>query len=203
MKASNIFPLATFFAIFVLCLHIGSLNGASCDQCPAYDECDLINAKVENGYLICEFECEGGITSTCRIPLGGGVCFLPGTLVNTKDGLKPIEKVKVGDEVLSLKKDKNLRYNRVLFTYQAQESGYYVINGTIKVTGSHPFLVNGKWTRVEDITPGDKLLGKDLKPVVVQSIVRVDKPVRVYNFEVENAHNFFVHDILVHNNKQP
>lgn len=129
-------------------------------------------------------------------------CFLPGTLVNTKHGLKPIQGLKVGDPVLSLEGEKELRYNKVAFIYQTRQSGYFVINGTIKVTGSHPFFVNGRWVRVEDIKPGDKLLNKDLKPVVVKSIVRVNKPVRVYNFEVENAHNFFVQGILVHNRKQ-
>jgi len=121
--------------------------------------------------------------------------------VNTKDGLKPIEQLKVGDQVLSLEGEKELRYNKVLFTYQGVQSSYYVINGTIRVTGSHPFFVNGRWPRAEDIKPGDKLLNKDLKPVVVKSIVRVDKPVRVYNFEVARVHNFFVQGVLVHKYK--
>ena len=93
-------------------------------------------------------------------------------------------------------------YNKVLLTYQTEQPSYYIINGTIKVTGFHPFLVNGKWTRVENIKPGDKLLSKDLKPIVVESITKVNKPVKVFNLEVENAHNFFVQNILVHNRKE-
>ena len=86
-------------------------------------------------------DCETCVLTGTGCGLEG--CFLPGTLINTKDGLKPIEKLKVDDEVLS----------------------------------------------------------KDLKPVVVKSIVRVDKPVTVYNFEVASAHNFFVQGVLVHNRK--
>jgi len=197
------------FIALAVALGIAYLSTFAVAAC--YECAQAIDPKTGKLVIFCRpitgetawYHCVIEDNTTCTVSGPGcyDPCFLPGTLVNTKGGLKPIEQLKVGDQVLSLEDGKKLQYNKVWFIYRAEHSSYYIINGTIKVTGSHPFFVNGKWTRVEDIKPGDKLLSKDLKPVVVKSIVRVDKPVRVYNFEVENAHNFFVQGILAHNHK--
>ena len=135
-------------------------------------------------------------------PGGGGGCFLAGVMVNTRNGLMPIEQLKVGDEVLGFQ-DGKLQYCTVSHIYRSYQPYYFIINGSIKVTGSHPFWVDGGWIQAEYIELGDILLSKDLKPVVVQSKIQVDEPVRVFNIEVDNAHTFFVQDILVHNKKKP
>ena len=47
-----------------------------------------------------------------------GACFAAGTLVHTRDGLKPIEQIQVGDYVLSKpENDGELACKRVLQTF--------------------------------------------------------------------------------------
>lgn len=80
-------------------------------------------------------------------------CFVAGTLVHTKDGLKPIEQIKVGDYVLSKPEsgEGDASYKRVvkLFENEDQEVwyvSYTILNEPAKtefvvVTGNHPFWV--------------------------------------------------------------
>lgn len=94
------------------------------------------------------------------------VCFVAGTLVHTKDGLKPIEQIKVGDYVLS-KPDSGegeQAYKRVTKTFVREEQevwlvDYFVLNEAIShslvVTENHPLWVVGAgWTAVKDVKPG-------------------------------------------------
>ncbi|NEU05778.1 polymorphic toxin-type HINT domain-containing protein [Clostridium senegalense] len=68
----------------------------------------------------------------------------------------------------------------------------------------HPFWIVGKgWTGAGEIKEGDKVLlssGKTLK-VTNSYKEKLNKSVKVYNFEVSNWHTYFVSDagVLVHN----
>jgi intein/homing endonuclease len=73
------------------------------------------------------------------------------------------------------------------------------LNGQLEVTGSHPFRVGANWINVEDLQIGDELTDSAGNLIVVASLERVDKGVRVYNIEVGNTHTFFVDGTLVHN----
>jgi len=137
------------------------------------------------------------LTGVC--PPGGGGCFLPGTMVKTEDGYRAIEGLKTGDRVIGLSESNGLVSCKVLKTYISINCDYYVINGEIRVTGTHPFRVNGRWVTVSEVKIGDRLQRIDSVPVEVVSIEHVNKPVRVYNIEVADAHTFFVNGVLVHN----
>jgi hypothetical protein len=105
-------------------------------------------------------------------------CFVAGTLVHTKDGLVPIEKIRVGDLVLSRPEMKGeLVYRRVVDTFVHEEKEIYLIGHCVAgesvdeidevtfwdendesdvsylvATGDHPFWVkNVGWTRVENL----------------------------------------------------
>jgi hypothetical protein len=53
-------------------------------------------------------------------------CFVAGTLVHTKDGPLPIEKIRVGDLVLSQPQMRGeLSYRRVLQTFMYEEHNVY------------------------------------------------------------------------------
>jgi Pretoxin HINT domain len=90
-----------------------------------------------------------------------GGCFIKGTRVQTQQGLKRIEDIKVGDYVLSSPEDGTgkAEYKRVVNTFVHSDKtitsiGYYK-EGTnqarvLKATGNHPFWVEGiGWTRAD------------------------------------------------------
>lgn len=59
------------------------------------------------------------------------------------------------------------------------------------------------WVNAKNLNVGDKLLLSDGQPITIDSIIatKLDTPVRVYNFEVEDFHTYFVSNnaILVQN----
>ncbi|WP_211251086.1 Hint domain-containing protein [Stenoxybacter acetivorans] len=105
-----------------------------------------------------------------------GGCFIAGTLVHTKEGLKSIEEIKVGDYVLSMPEDGNSEqaYKRVTKTLQFKEKEVWCVEICPKseveqakrehrlirqesafkliVTPNQPFWVEGMgWTRVDGL----------------------------------------------------
>jgi intein/homing endonuclease len=158
--------------------------------------------------LCSEGYCSGGSTCTqssptsCSIDTGCGGhagCFLAGSLVETTAGLIAIELLSDGDEVVSYDPESDtVTTEKVVRTYKTVQCGYYLINGTMKVTAYHPFRVGDEWIEAGDLVVGD-ILATSGGHTAVTSIQKVDRGVRVYNIEVSGAHTFFVDDVLVHN----
>lgn len=92
-----------------------------------------------------------------KTPTSNGLCFAAGTLIHTKEGLKPIEDIQVGDWVLSQPEEAGEQaYKRVTRTVWHEDKavwriGCYVqrggefVNEFYVVTGSHPFYVVGQY----------------------------------------------------------
>ena len=97
-----------------------------------------------------------GKVVTPRTITEAGACFGAGTLVHTKDGLKPIEQIQVGDWVLSKPEngEGEQAYKRVARTFSFEDKVVRRVEYAIKrndiwhsdyliVTGNHPFWVDG------------------------------------------------------------
>ncbi len=74
----------------------------------------------------------------------------------------------------------------------------------IKTTKEHPFYVEGLgWVGAENLEAGDKLRLYSGKVVEVKDVKTelLNEVIKVYNFEVEDWHTYFVsdEDVLVHN----
>jgi intein/homing endonuclease len=72
----------------------------------------------------------------------------------------------------------------------------------IKVTPEHPLWVFGRgWTEAGKLRPGDGLVTASGSVVAVGDIERHEGKFKVYNFEVEQAHDYFVSglNVLAHN----
>jgi RHS repeat-associated protein len=145
--------------------------------------------------------------SFVRAP-GNIACFTAGTPVSTKDGQKTIEEIKPGDYVWSENPEtgeKALKQVVKTFTHEKYALIHVYANDTIiETTEEHPFWVEGKgWTAASELNDGDILKLKSGKYAQVTQIKRIDlvKPVKVYNFEVEDWHTYFVSEeqVLVHN----
>ncbi|MFB5268840.1 polymorphic toxin-type HINT domain-containing protein [Paenibacillus enshidis] len=133
-------------------------------------------------------------------------CFAAGTTVQTDEGEKNIEDIKVGDKVLSKNEETgDVAYREVTATFNHGTDEIYNIHvgsQTIESTFNHPFYVQDKgWTFVKDLKVGDLLVQSDGNTLKIESIELVHKHVAVYNMTVDDFHTYFVSElgIWVHN----
>lgn len=166
-----------------------------------------IDAEESGSTLIAEWK---RVTSSGS----GGGCFLKGTKVVTNKGYKDINKVKVGDIVLTYNEATgNNEYHKVtqLFAYspdQINERLYtlkFDDKSTLKVSSTHRFYIkrNGKtnWVATKNLRVGDIVMYSDKTYHRITSIKNEKLKDTVYNLSVDNTHNFYVGDqeVLVHN----
>jgi RHS repeat-associated protein len=150
-------------------------------------------------------------------------CFVAGTPIHTDKGLVPIEKIKVGDKVLSYnEKTKQFEYKQVAHTFIGTKENlvHIKIKGEKRLTTTteHPFYVKkthkardslsngdddeeGEWVEAGELEVGDKVLRSNGKWTRITRIEYEQKQITVYNFEVEGNHSYFVGDVgvLSHN----
>ena len=139
---------------------------------------------------------------------GTSYCFVAGTLVTTEDGQEPIEEIEVGDKVLSEDETTGeVAVKTVTETYinETDELIHICVNGeTISATPTHPFYVDKLgWTLARSLRAGDVLVLSNGELVTVEWVQHeiLESPIKVYNFEVEEFHTYFVGEcgVLVHN----
>jgi RHS repeat-associated protein len=137
-----------------------------------------------------------------------GACFTEDTPILTKDGAKPIKEIKVGDEVYSENPEtgkKGLKKVTNVFINETDKLIHLYVDGEeIKTTSEHPFWVVGEgWVGAEDLRTGDLVLLYSGKIASIQKLTveELDNIIKVYNFEVEDWHTYFVsnQNVLVHN----
>ncbi len=149
-------------------------------------------------------------------------CFIAGTKITLENGdTKNIEDIEVGDIVLTYNEVSNLNeYNKVTHIYKPIHDDlveYTLSNGkTITSTFDHPYYVNGlglasyspdltnvryeNLNNVIQIKVGDTLSLQNGETTSIESIIEKDKiSVQTYIFTVENNHNFYANEVLVHN----
>ncbi|UYJ30893.1 MAG: polymorphic toxin-type HINT domain-containing protein [Oscillospiraceae bacterium] len=139
---------------------------------------------------------------------GTSYCFVAGTLVTTEDGFKTIEEIEVGDKVLSEDETTGeVAVKTVTETYvnETDELVHIGVNGeTVSATPTHPFYVDKLgWTLARSLRAGDVLVLSNGELVTVEWVQHeiLESPIKVYNFEVEEFHTYFVGEcgVLVHN----
>ena len=120
---------------------------------------------------------------------------MAGTLVTTKEGLKPIEEVKIGEYVLSRNEESGeTSYKKVTDTLIRSTYNICTIeleNGKIKSNTGHLFMVKDKWWKAAaELKVGDILETADEQCQRVKSITVEEKayPVTTYNLSVEDNH---------------
>jgi Pretoxin HINT domain len=138
----------------------------------------------------------------CNCPgQGGGCdCLLAGTPISMADGTtKPVEAIDVGDAVLGYDQVSGqlitTRVVSVMVPFNTDH--YYVINGKLKVTETHPILQGANWTEAGDLKVGDVVTG-DGSGLSIYKVQRVDEEALVYNFQVETG-TYVAAGFIVHN----
>lgn len=136
-------------------------------------------------------------------------CFVAGTMITTERGLVPIEKVKVGDRVLTRSGYRDVVKSGVTGESEDVLSLTLRCGTSLTCTMDHPIYVSGKgFVTARSIGKGDRLMVIDsaatvmtklkLVPGVVRGLSDAGKA-RVYNLEVDGEHEYFANGVLVHN----
>ena len=138
-----------------------------------------------------------------------GNCFIAGTLVATADGLKPIEDIEVGDEVLAYDPETGEQaYKHVVNLFRNATDKWYHVHVNeqdITCTAEHPFYVAdlGAFVPAKDLKADQHVLLADGSCAVIDGIhvEELSTPETTYNFEVEDYHTYYVSKdkVLVHN----
>jgi RHS repeat-associated protein len=184
---------------------IASINEIAHEPCP--DKRDyllgaLIGGAVGGGLGA---KLGGGLGAGLRAKGGGSgspCSFVEGTPVQTQEGTKPIEKVKLEDSVLARnEKTGEQSYHKVSQTFATPNDEIYDLELTgqdgksdvLGVTGNHPFWLKGKgWTESDLLRAGDLVAGKDGTWLKVSKLaLRADRQT-AYNLEVDKDHTYFV-----------
>ena len=135
-------------------------------------------------------------------------CFVQGTLVLTADEAIPIETVLAGMQVWAMNPETGEKALKKVVRTFVNESDELIHVHTgddeIVCTPEHPFYVPTKgWTGAAQLRAGDILVLSNGSYVTVEKIQHeiLEDPVKVYNFEVEDLHTYFVGEssVLVHN----
>jgi len=146
-----------------------------------------------------------------------GRCFPAGTGVATAKGTTAIERLKVGDTVLS--EDPKTGTVEPEAVQAVIDDGVKPLialdlsdGSTLKVTGDHPFWVDGGgnldhpgWLEAGQLRPGDRLRTADGRGVTVLAVHWNAGEAHVYTLTVATDHTFFVGPahVLVHNSDGP
>jgi len=132
-------------------------------------------------------------------------CFGAGTPVRTLAGLRPIEELQTGDQVLTQDtKTGRLSFEPILAIFHNSPAATLRIKlegGTIVATGIHRFWRAGKgWVMARELKPGDRVRTIDGTSRVEEIEKEVVQP--VFNLEVASHASFFVgpQGALVHDN---
>ncbi|EMN12485.1 TIGR04388 family protein [Leptospira borgpetersenii] len=137
------------------------------------------------------------------------LCFVEGTLVLTGRGLKTIEKIKVGEEVLAYDpKTETQTFKSVvrLFRNETEELVKIKFGNDMEVvtTPGHRFFTDNRgFVLAGELTKEDLLFDKSEQSVRIHTIEKetLKEKTRVFNFEVADYHTYYVSEecILVHN----
>ncbi len=152
----------TYYADGVLVHNCSSLCNTGCEAA-----CNITcTAHCQHS---CDLNCVKSCTEAC------GACFKAGTMIQTIDGLVPIEEIQIGDKVLT----QSGKYHKIIKTMKRRcDNNLIEVHGvgapTIYTTKDHPFWVkkyigllrkNGKsiqlysdpeWVKAKDLKPRDK-----------------------------------------------
>jgi hypothetical protein len=134
--------------------------------------------------------------------------FAGATTVLMADGSrKPIEDVRVGDEVIATDPETGEQVAKTVehvFVHDDTVTDLIVDGEVIATTEDHPFwsVTDQRFERADELGPGGKVLGADGRVITVSGLrLGTSRAALAYNLSVEGIHTYHVGEaeILVHN----
>lgn len=153
----------------------------------------------------------GGVGSTGGGGNGsGGSCFPAGTLIYTAMGRVPIERLRVGDQVLAVNENGQMAQVAIERLYRAVAPLLVLQMNDgreLLTTIEHPLLRDdGHFVAAGLIRPGESietLDGKQIKPARIGAVIQRTEAIEVFNLEVDEPHTFIANAVVVHNKIAP
>ena len=133
-----------------------------------------------------------------RNPTRSASCLIPGSLVQTAEGLRAIEEIKIGDLVPAQDVETGtLELKPVIATTVGPPQETIAIEterDRVQATGGHLWWVSGRgWIKSRDLQPG-MLVRTASATAKVQSVEVVESPRKTHNLVVDDFHTYFVGD---------
>lgn len=161
---------------------------------------NYVSAKIGNGtdwISFCWDDSTVYFGTTWPGSSGGKACFSGDTLVWTSEGDKKIKDIQIGDKVMSINIEKDIIEPReITKLVNHKEEEILVIttkDGTIKVTGSHPFYEKKKGkVNARILEVGDELMDDKFGLHKITKIETKAFNDTVYEIVVDGTHNYFI-----------
>jgi hypothetical protein len=144
----------------------------------------------------------GDIANNACAALGVG-CFAAGTELWTPDGFRKIEEILCGQLVFARNEFDpsgpiEAKVVDEVFARFSEIIHFHVGGEVIRTTSEHPFFAisttreQGRWTRVDELHPGDRILTEAGEWKEVQEVFHTGEWEKVYNLRVADYHTYFV-----------
>ena len=138
-------------------------------------------------------------------------CFVAGTLVDTANGLKPIEQIEIGDMVWARDAESGVTgLKPVTDLIRRNQRQIWIVEflsddgelARFETTDDHPWWIPGAgWLRTDQLRPGLIATTLDEDPASISRVERTERVDATYNLTVADFNTYFVGElqVLVHN----
>ncbi|MDH3273691.1 MAG: polymorphic toxin-type HINT domain-containing protein [Gammaproteobacteria bacterium] len=134
-------------------------------------------------------------------------CFVAGTLVDTEDGLRPIEDIEVGDKVWARNVDTGeTELKPVTDLIRRHERQIWIVDlksedgatSRFEATDDHPWWIPEQgWIGTAELRVGMAATTKNYRDTTITAVERTDRLDATYNLTVADFETYFVGEILV------
>lgn len=190
---------------------LSSISGLSADApvesywdwWPSFNENPTGAAKPTTSTSYLDDSSYADIPTGTNVSFGSAVqlptteCLVAGTKIQTSTGLRSVEELKIGDQVVSMDVSSGeISLRPIVSVGNRTASESYKLttkNGDlIQATGGHNWWVLGKgWLRTRQLAVG-QFLRTGGASQQIDKIEKIDGPITVYNMIVDQTHTYFV-----------